>query len=215
MTDPTGDLQFERAMYDDDVPAVVCGICRKPASGQYWQWSGKVVCDRCRPSIEALLDYVNAPGTFARAAFLGLVTAVAGGVAYGLSITLLGANWAIVTIGIGYAVAKIILIVTRNVSGRRYQILAAALTFVGSLIGYGYFVWPALGRVFTEGGGLGELLSLVALVAAAPFHAMPGSMMSLLIIAIGVWEAWQLARPRAMAITGPFQIAPPPPPAPA
>lgn len=53
---------------------------------------------------------------------------------------------------------------------------------------------------------------LFAIALAAPVLAGASNIIGLLIIAFALWEAWKINRKRAIAITGPHAIAPPPQP---
>jgi len=141
MPDPTADLQFEHATYDQAKPALACGTCGKPVEGEYWQWIGRVTCARCRDGVHALEARARSPQTFARAAIVGAATALGCGVAYGLFVAVSHMQIALITIGIAYVVASVIRKATGNVSGRRYQVLAVALTYAASTMGYAPELW--------------------------------------------------------------------------
>jgi ribose/xylose/arabinose/galactoside ABC-type transport system permease subunit len=60
----------------------------------------------------------------------------------------------------------------------------------------------------SAGGLVVALAFLFALVMAAPVLAAKEAPFGLLIVAIGLWEAWRLSRPVPVAVEGPYRLAP-------
>jgi predicted lipid-binding transport protein (Tim44 family) len=65
---------------------------------------------------------------------------------------------------------------------------------------------PGIGKAIVAAVLLVALVFGVAL--AAPFLGGAQSLIGLLIIGFALWEAWKFNRPRALAITGPYQVGP-------
>ncbi len=199
MTEPTADLQFEHATYEQAMLGVTCGMCGKPVGGEYWQWIGRVVCVRCRDRVFQLETDAKSLQSFARAAIMGTATALACGVGYALLAAAFKAQLAIVTILIGYLVATVVRKATANISGRRYQVLALVLTYVGSTMGYLPYLWPAI--VANP-----ERLYAYAVLLAAPVISGRHDPLVILIIGFGLFEAWRRARGVPMTVTGPYRV---------
>jgi hypothetical protein len=69
---------------------------------------------------------------------------------------------------------------------------------------------PIESQQLSMGQALVALLLLVAFICAAPFLAGFENIIGIVIIGIGLFEAWKLNRRRELTITGPHAIAPPP-----
>lgn len=199
MTEPTADLQFEHATYEQAAPGVACGMCNSPVRGEYWQWVGRVVCARCKDRVSQLEAHAKSPQALARAVVMGAGTALACGVGYALIVAATHSQLAIVTIGIGYLVATVIRKATANVSGRRYQVLAVLLTYVASAMGYAPYLWPAIKAT-------PEQVSLYGVILAAPVINGRHDPIVLLIFAFGMYEAWRRAHGIPMTVTGPYRV---------
>jgi hypothetical protein len=55
---------------------------------------------------------------------------------------------------------------------------------------------------------LQSLPKLLAYMLAAPFLTATESPLGLVIVGIGLWEAWRRTRGLPMIVTGPFRVAP-------
>jgi hypothetical protein len=199
MTEPTADLQFEHATYEQAQPGVACGMCGAPVGGEYWQWVGRAVCVRCRDRVFQLEADARSPQSFARAALMGAGTALGCGVAYAVLCAFRPHQLAIVTIGIGYVVATVVRKATSNVSGRRYQVLAVVLTYMASAMGYAPALWPFIKESPDQISLYGQLL-------AAPVVNAPDAPLVVLIIGFGMYEAWRRAQGIPMTVTGPYRV---------
>jgi hypothetical protein len=213
MTQPTPELQFDHATYDQPKTGVTCGMCKKPVGREYWQWMGRVVCASCREQVRGLEAAANTRATFATAVGAGVATSLACGVAYGVfSYRWPNVEWAIVTIGIGYAIAAVIRKATKNVGGRRYQVLAAVLTYAAATPQYAHNLVPraAVALWLAHPGAMLPWLLISPVIFT--YHGLVNAQMNALfgpvIIGIGVWEAWRRSRGLPMVVTGPFRVAP-------
>ncbi len=206
MPEPTADLQFEHATYEQAPQGVVCAMCKKPVGAEYWQWTGRVTCAGCVANLRQLEAHALSPVTFGRAVLVGTAAALGCGAAYAIFVAVLHFQFALVTIGIAYVVATAIRKQTGNISGRSYQVLAMALTYLGGSMGYLPYLFPS---GTTAGQVLGALPEVVRLMLEAPFVAAKSSPLGLLIVGIGLLEAWRRARPLPMVFTGPYRVPPP------
>jgi hypothetical protein len=218
MADPSPDLSFDRATYAapagaSAVTVAPCGGCKQPLADQYWKWHRLLVCKACRDGLEAKLEETQSGAVFLKALVQGGGVALACGAAYTVFVATTNIQFALVTIGIAIAVAHVIRKATSGLSGRRFQILAAVLTYVASAMGYAPAVYHAALRGH-EGGSVSLLgyVLLAGFTLAAPFLELTEAPLGAIIIAIGVWSAWSRTRAVPLKIEGPFRVAPPPAP---
>jgi len=105
-----------------------CAECRTAIVDTYFEWDGKVICATCQPRIAATI-VSGRSGSMARALTLGLMAAVAGaGIYYGIT-ALTGRDIAVALLLVGFAIGKAVRIGAGGRGGRRYQWLAAGLTY--------------------------------------------------------------------------------------
>jgi hypothetical protein len=240
MAEPEGSLQFNRAEYADPSAAgPKCANCKEPIAQEYWKLGQQIFCGRCRAGIEDVFAKSKSAASFGKAVLWGGGVAVACGIGYAVVAGALHMHLALITIGIAYVVAKVIRKASRGVGGRRYQLLAVALTYFASTMGY---VPSVIGGISghskktasaadspekvndeapaAEKAPLGPGAVVVAAVVvvvislAAPFLEITDSPLGLLIVLFGLWEAWKLSRGVTLNIEGPLRVgaaAPPPP----
>jgi hypothetical protein len=197
MPDPS-DLQFERATYESAPSGVTCAMCGKAVTREYWQWVGRVTCGTCLDRVRALEANAGSAQTFARAALMGTATAFGCGVGYAVLVGTAQLRLALVTIGIAYLVGTVIRKATGNISGRQYQVLAVALTYVAGAMGN----IPLLWRGIPDHVSPGNVLTLLSVPIVEAGH----DPINVLIIGLGLVEAWRRTRPVPMTVTGPYRV---------
>jgi hypothetical protein len=151
-------------------------------------------------TIDGDTGYVETPGKPAVAAFplamiYGIGAAVVGAIGYA-AVGLTGFMVSIVTIGIGYIVARAMMTATGGVGGQPYQIAAVVLTYFSSTIGA---VLDDVYHAHQHGMPFSDI-SPVAVVKYAVFGPLleltssPGwGAIGLLILFYGLRTAWQMA----------------------
>lgn len=156
MSDPTHDKPSEATPepapidFDHAEPAtptaehVTCAACEKVISTEYWHYVGKILCDTCRGEVAQAVDTARRGATMGRALLRGAGVAFACGVGYAIFVGVTNIHFALVTIGIGWAVGRTIQGVTRGFGTRKHQILAVALTYFATSMGYAPAVFGAL-----------------------------------------------------------------------
>lgn len=130
------ELQFDRVASDAPAaeqtsrqPAVACAICSTPIHTDYYHVNEKAVCERCRDAVAALGTAPRGWRPLGRATALGIGAAIAGAVVYYAVIAITDFEIGIVAILIGYMVGWAVRKGTAGRGGRRFQILAAVLTY--------------------------------------------------------------------------------------
>ncbi len=211
-------LSFERAEFENRAqPALACSFCRQELTDQYWQITRRPACGRCRAQVQSELASSTSRARFFSALRLGALAAVAGCVGWIVISKVTGYEIGIVAIGVGYLVGKAVRQGAGGFGGRRYQIMAVLLTY--SAIAFASL--PALFAAISEQhhaaqhvaaaqpsllGYLWAWVLLLSIAFASPFLAGAKNFMGLIIICIGLYEAWKLTRPLPIQVLGPFSV---------
>ena len=212
---------------------VICRNCQEQLAAEYYDVNGASFCERCRERLVRQIETPTGWGVLVRALVFGLAAAVAGAVVYYAVIALTDFEIGIVAIAIGYMVGYSIRRATAQRGGRRFQILAVALTYWAVGLAYTPLVLngtaegarseaiagPAstsadaatVGRDTASGGGFIMAAALVlGLTFALPvmfvLGSLPGGAISAAIIGFGMHQAWKMTGVPHVVITGPYQI---------
>jgi len=213
-------LSFERAEFDDQRQAsLACGYCKKPLTVQYWQIAKRPACAECYAVTQRELEASTSRGRFLSAFRLGALAAAAGCVGWIVVSKITGSELGIVAVGVGYLVGKAVRKGAGGFGGRRYQYLALFLTYSAIALASLPAIFEALRHSSSNAVqaapshvGLGSVLwawlFLLGLAYASPFLGGTQNIMGLIIIGIGLYEAWKFTRPVPFQVLGPFPIEP-------
>jgi hypothetical protein len=203
------DLQFERADYAAP-RTMACSACKSAILTEYYSANGQVLCAACA---EGMRQFMAGPGLgvtrFGQAVLFGLGAAIAGAAVYAGVMIFANAEWALISIAIGWFVGKAVRKGSRNRGGWRYQLLAALLTYTAICGAYAAVGWHQIGHP-----DLSQIVTLLVLMYALPFIGGVQNVIGWLIIGFGVWQAWKMNQPLQVEITGPHAIGTGPQPAP-
>ena len=210
MTDPNTrpvpePLQFDRAVESSAAaggapatPALSCAFCGKPIATSYYNVAGRAACESCKHVAENAIAAQSSNDAFFRAVVFGAGAAIAGAAIYYGVIALLGLEIGIVAILIGYMVGRAIRKGARGGGGRRYQVLAVALTYLSVGLAYAPLAFK------------GFSIAAVVMVVALPVIAVMGSgasgILSAIIIGVGLRQAWRMTAAHPLTITGPYKV---------
>jgi len=236
------DLQFDRVVANDvsaesagSKPGVVCVVCKKPLLTDYFLINGKTVCDSCRAAVLSSTAVPSGLAPMGKSIGLGLLAAIAGAAVYYGVIRITNFEIGIVAILIGYMVGWAVRKGANGRGGRRFQILAVALTYWAVGLAYTPLVYEGTMRhseksaVSVQGSvsdststatadgesksvssrllGFGTLFFLIfALPVITIFQSMPGGILSAFIIFIGLRQAWQMTAAPIMKVSGPYRV---------
>jgi hypothetical protein len=166
MSDTGPELQFDKATYaSGDAGGVVpCGQCKQPLGEQYWRLQTFLLCDRCKTGIQASLDKSQSASSFGKALLQGGLVALGCGIGYAIFVGVTSIQFALITIGIGYLVAKTVRKASGGLSGRKFQVLAVVLTYLASTMGYA----PGIFNAIKDSGDKHQVAGAASGVAAAP-----------------------------------------------
>ena len=127
-----------------DSPALpICAQCSRDIPDAYWSAGTVVLCEQCKDSVQGQL--VAEKNAASRAARFGRALALGfGGMLVGSAVWYAVAKFAnieagIIAILLGFLVGKAVHLGSGRRGGRRYQILAVALTYLGIGLAYAPF----------------------------------------------------------------------------
>jgi hypothetical protein len=108
---------------------VTCGNCRTPLRATYHMLGESMVCGACRGQLEGTVDGSARMNRFGRALLFGTGAAVAGALVYYAIMAATGYSIGLLAILVGYMVGRAVNVGCRGKGGRKYQLLAAFLTY--------------------------------------------------------------------------------------
>ena len=158
-------LQFDRVETSAPPPGedgaaldVTCVVCGKSVGAEYYTANGKPVCENCRQVALAASVTPRTVGPLLRAGIFGVGAAIAGAAIYYAVIAIANLEIGIVAILIGYMVGWAVRRGSGGRGGRRFQILAAVLTYWA--VGLAYT--PLAFKELTDKKGDGTTSSITA-----------------------------------------------------
>jgi hypothetical protein len=195
-------LQFDRMIPQlENSTGVLCAGCGTPIGTEYFQVNGNVLCGRCRQSIEAAAETPRGVWPLVVAGVYGLGAGIGGAAIYYAVIAIAHLEIGIVAILIGYMVGYSVRKGARGRGGRRFQILAAALTYASVALAYTPI---AVGHTVSNLGFLfGVIAALPVLMVVS---SLPFGLISAFIIFIGMKQAWRMTAAPALEILGPYRV---------
>jgi hypothetical protein len=199
------DLQFERAEFGAAPPARNCTGCHQPIAGQYFDVNGQPFCEACTSSIRQAHGASPGGAAFGRALGAGVVAGAVGSSLYYLVAKISGYQLSIIAIAVGFLVGRAVRWATGGRGGMTYQVLAVVLTYVAIA-----FSWvPFLVEQNSASPGVLDVVLRTPFILSLPIVIGLESPFSLVILGIGLWEAWKFTAPVPLAISGPFAAAAP------
>jgi len=216
--------------------AVTCTACHDSIEKEYYDVNGNVVCDRCRRIIESAAETPTGLMPLIAATLFGLGAGVVGAVIYFSVIAIAHLEIGIVAILIGYMVGYAVRKGARGHGGLRFQVIAVALTYLSVAFAYAPLVVkqaidaertaPPAASVQSEAARAGAKdnarratspPSLIRFLSATAFfilalpvlivvNSLPSSLISALIIFIGMRQAWKMTAAPRIQVLGPYRV---------
>jgi hypothetical protein len=226
------DLQFEHAEFAAPAQGQSCSSCNGPAAPEYHELDGKVFCAVCRQRIELSIEKMRTSGSLGRAFLYGLAAAVVGSIVFYAVSAITGFQFGLIAVVIGYAVGKAVRKGSGSLGGRRYQIVAVLLTYfsiastnIPPIVKYlsqqsqKKHAAASSPSITTDPAppirapkpllALVGIVFLFGLALALPILNITHDFLGVIIIGIGLWEAWKFTRAAKIEFKGPFTVAPP------
>ena len=233
----TMDLQLDRAEFSEPGAATACSVCAASLQDVYYEANGQTVCGACCEQLRAELAAGTGLTRAVRAIGAGAVAMIAGSVLYWAILAMTGYEFGLIAIVVGVAVGKAVSWGSYGRGGWKYQTLAMVLTYLSIVSAYVPIIVQEIRKQptvaaestqpgeaattpaatpattaeepITAGGAAVAMLLLFGLLLALPFLAGIENIIGIIIIGIGLYEAWKFNRKRVVAITGPHVIAVP------
>ncbi len=209
---PPTAIQFDRAEFKGDPVPVTCASCGSAIRSAYYQVGEAITCEQCRWRIDSEAGAGSAIGRFLKATVLGVLGGAVGAGLYYAVRALTGYEFGLIAVVVGFLVGGAVRMGSGHRGGVPYQLLAMFLTYASIV---STFIPDILKLVRDQAaaepatGPLVEVLMLMAVVAiafAAPFLMGFENIIGVVIIAIGLYEAWKMNRKADRTVTGPFRI---------
>ena len=116
--------------------AVSCAGCQTSIETEYFDVNGNIVCGRCRATVESAADTPRGVVPLVTAGVYGLGAGVVGAAIYYAVMAIAHLEIGIVAILIGYMVGYGVRKGAGGRGGRRFQVLAVALTYASVALAY-------------------------------------------------------------------------------
>ena len=198
------DLQFERADFGSAPAAITCTGCHQPIAGDYYDVNGKPFCTACTSAIRQAHGDSAGAAAFPRALGAGLAAGAVGSALYYIVEKISGYQLALIAIAVGFLVGRAVRWGTGGRGGLVYQLLAVALTYTAIAFSWLPFVLENNQEAFA----IGDLVPLTTFMMGLPIRIGLESPFTLVVIGIGLWEAWKFTAPVPLAVSGPFTAVP-------
>lgn len=227
-------LQFDRAQF---ASGNHCTICQNPLQDSYFRLLQDTVCATCAEKARLDQQFrLEQGGGLLRAALFGIGAALLGSAIYGAVVLLTGYEFALIAILIGWMVGKAMMNGSRGVGGRRFQVVAVLITYLSITGGYVPSIVKELAKNQDQEKAKGPaakaaeqkpeqkdaaaaagpgtvvlaLAVLLGIAAIAPIlnAASVSGVIGLVIIAVGLGQAWKQTAETAFLIEGPFPFTP-------
>ena len=124
---PTGPTpQFSTAEYAST--AETCKSCKQPITGNYYRINGMLACQRCAQQVQQQSPK-DSHAAYVRSITLGIGAAILGFILFAGFVIITGISLGYISLAVGYLIGKAMKMGSGGIGGRRYQVMAAVLTY--------------------------------------------------------------------------------------
>jgi len=120
--------QFGKAEYLGEPGSDRCTVCSQPVVHEYYRVNGVMTCPSCASNAQSALPK-DTHGAFVRALLFGGGGALLGLILYSTFGIITGLVIGYLSLAVGYLVGKSMMMGSKGIGGRRYQIAAVLLTY--------------------------------------------------------------------------------------
>lgn len=173
------DNPFARDTSTDAAAPVACDQCREPIALAYFEANGRVLCAKCKHVVEHAWNGGDSTrtGRLLRATLFGLAGGIVGGAVWFAIAAYFNVELGLIAIAVGFLVGQGVRKGASGRSGRRYQVLAALLTYVA--ISGSYAAMFAKGVAEEAGTEQATADSTASTARPAPIATVPANADSL------------------------------------
>src|SRR4051812_6949578 len=125
---PQATPQFTTAEYSGSSGGDRCVSCNQPLTARYYRVNTKMACEGCVQELERRQPADSHAG-YVRGMLFGVGAAIVGMAGYTGFTILTGLYIGYVSLAVGWLVGKAIMLGSKGIGGRRYQIAAVVLTY--------------------------------------------------------------------------------------
>ena len=122
-------LDFGAPLTPDSDRQTTCANCTSPLRATYHMLGQSMICGKCRTQFEGTLVGGTGANRFGRALLFGTGAAIVGAAIYYAILVATGYSIGLLAILVGYMVGRAVNIGSHRKGGRKYQVLAAFLTY--------------------------------------------------------------------------------------
>jgi len=199
--------QFEPLTFETSAApgAAACQKCGTVLRGSYHMINERMACGPCRFAAEEQLSGGTGLAGVARAVVFGAGAAVLGAAGYYAFVKLTNVEWALLTALVGLGVGMAVRVGSRGHGGRKFQVVAIALTYLAMSAAYMPFIIAEL----TSGPEGAPITAdvLLAWLVKTPVIVGLASPISGLFIAYALFRAWKSnAAGVPLTVSGPFRL---------
>lgn len=207
LLNPDSTPQFNTAEMPGQPTTDRCKGCGQPITGSYYRVGSNLACPSCAERLKREGPQDN-QAAFTRGLLLGIAGAVLGCILYSGFVIMTGISIGYLALAVGFIVAKAILIGSKGIRGKRYQISAAILTYLAVSASW----VPILLSFAAKSGRTIPLETLIEWGIAAPFLRFTvnpvSGVLGALILLVGIRIAWQMtAGTNQLEIYGPYEAS--------
>jgi predicted lipid-binding transport protein (Tim44 family) len=120
--------QFTTAEYSGSADGDRCVACNQPLTARYYRVNTRMACEGCVQELERRQPKDSHAG-YVRGMLFGIGAAIVGMAGYAGFTILTGVYIGYVSLAVGWLVGKAIMLGSKGIGGRRYQIAAVILTY--------------------------------------------------------------------------------------
>jgi predicted lipid-binding transport protein (Tim44 family) len=128
LNQPQSTPQFTTAEYSGTSQGDRCVSCNHPITTRYFRVNTRMACEACVQELERQQPKDSHAG-YVRGLLFGIGAAIAGMVFYAGFTIVTGIYTAYVSLAVGWLVGKAIMLGSKGIGGRRYQVAAVILTY--------------------------------------------------------------------------------------
>ncbi|HEY4355704.1 MAG TPA: hypothetical protein VGN16_08160 [Acidobacteriaceae bacterium] len=196
------DLNFARAEYGGAPEPAACAVCSRGLNGEYFDIEGSRVCRQCAERARTISPG-HSTAAFWRSVITGALAAAFAGTIYFLLFRATHGSWMVfASIGVGYLIGHAMRLGSGGVGGRRYQVVAALLTYAAVMIGASAAIFADMMRL-TVGRVATLMFTPVLLVSVGQYRE---ALLMLFFCIWGMGWAWKQMAGAPWKITGPHPL---------